>query len=441
MKRTIGMILALAVIAGIGAVVWFWDADSPVISVDGPESVGPNATLKIRVDDAGKGLRDVRIIVQQEDNEHTVAEESFPMHWRPWERSESTRTVTISDWKGLGLTQGPFTITVQAEDQPNLWLLSRTSELKLDRKYDSHPPRFAVISRQHYLRQGGSEVVLYHVDEPGRSGVRIGDNEFVGYPVPGKSDGTMVCIFALAYDQSTDLPVQLWAEDEAGNQSETRVPCKTFPQQFRHRKLNISENFIAMVTPEIFSRTESVQATGDPLKDFLAVNRDLRVLNNQQISEITRQPSPELYWKEPFLQLTNSKVEAVFADHRSYYFKGEKVDEQVHLGFDLASLAQADVEASNAGRVVWADYLGIYGNAVILDHGLGLFSLYGHLSSIGVQKDQIVGRGETLGRTGQTGLAGGDHLHFSMLVQGVQVNPVEWWDPAWIENHFLSKVR
>ncbi len=441
MKRTIGMILALAVLAGIGAVVWFWDADSPVITVDGPESIGPNATLQIHVEDTGKGLRGVQITVRQQDNEHTVDQESFPFDWWPWERSESARAASISDWKGLGLNQGPFTITIRAEDQPNLWLLSRTSELKLDRVYDSHPPRLEVISGQHYLRQGGSEVVLYRVDEPGKSGVRVGDNEFVGYPVPGKSDGMMVCIFALGYDQSTDLPAQLWATDQAGNRSETRVPCKTFAQQFRHRNLNISETFVATVTPEIFSRSDSVQATGDPLKDFLAINRDLRVLNNRQISDITREPSPELYWKEPFLQLTNSKVEAVFADHRSYYFKGEKVDEQVHLGYDLASLAQADVEASNAGRIVWADYLGIYGNAVIVDHGLGLFSLYGHLSSIAVQNDQMVGRGETLGRTGQTGLAGGDHLHFSMLVQGVQVNPVEWWDPSWVENHFLSKVR
>ena len=99
------------------------------------------------------------------------------------------------------------------------------------------------------------------------------------------------------------------------------------------------------------------------------------------------------------------------------------------------------MEASNAGRIVYADYLGIYGNTVIIDHGMGLYSLYGHLSAIDVAKEQMVNRGQSLGHTGQTGLAGGDHLHFSMIVQGIQVNPVEWWDPAWVENHFLSKER
>jgi murein DD-endopeptidase MepM/ murein hydrolase activator NlpD len=139
------------------------------------------------------------------------------------------------------------------------------------------------------------------------------------------------------------------------------------------------------------------------------------------------------------LQLSNSKVESRFADHRIYVYEGDEIDRQTHLGFDLASLAQSPVEASNSGIVVFADYLGIYGNTVILDHGLGLFSLYGHLSSFDVEKGQSVSRGETLGRTGQSGLAAGDHLHFSMLVGEVQVNPLEWWDPKWVQDHVLSK--
>jgi murein DD-endopeptidase MepM/ murein hydrolase activator NlpD len=134
-------------------------------------------------------------------------------------------------------------------------------------------------------------------------------------------------------------------------------------------------------------------------------------------------------------------VESSFADHRTYYYRGEPVDEQIHFGFDLASLARSPVEASNGGNVVYAEYLGIYGNCVILDHGLGLFSLYGHLSSIDVEKGQAVARGQSLGRTGQTGLAGGDHLHYSMIVQGVQVTPLEWWDPNWVRLHVIEKLR
>ncbi|MFQ5929382.1 MAG: M23 family metallopeptidase, partial [Acidobacteriota bacterium] len=153
-----------------------------------------------------------------------------------------------------------------------------------------------------------------------------------------------------------------------------------------------------------------------------------------------RQSAGRVLWSEPFLQLSKSQVESAFADHRTYYYQGRKVDQQTHLGFDLASLAHSPVECANDGIVVFAGYLGIYGNSVLVDHGLGLLSLYGHLSSIEVQKGRWVKRGEILGRTGQTGLAAGDHLHFSLILQGVQVNPLEWWDQRWVREHVLAKL-
>jgi len=68
---------------------------------------------------------------------------------------------------------------------------------------------------------------------------------------------------------------------------------------------------------------------------------------------------------------------------------------------------------------------------VILDHGLGVFSMYSHLSQIEVKTGDKVAKGATVGRTGATGLARGDHLHFAMILQGDFVDPVEWWDPHW----------
>jgi murein DD-endopeptidase MepM/ murein hydrolase activator NlpD len=77
---------------------------------------------------------------------------------------------------------------------------------------------------------------------------------------------------------------------------------------------------------------------------------------------------------------------------------------------------------------------------VVLDHGCGLMSLYAHMSSIGVEEGQQVSRGDVLGRSGETGRAGGDHLHYSMLVHGVQVDPLEWWDGRWIRDHVAAKL-
>jgi murein DD-endopeptidase MepM/ murein hydrolase activator NlpD len=131
---------------------------------------------------------------------------------------------------------------------------------------------------------------------------------------------------------------------------------------------------------------------------------------------------------------------SAFADQRTYLYQGREVDRQTHLGFDLAAVARTPVPAPNTGVVRLARYFGIYGNAVVLDHGLGLMTLCAHLSSLEVQQGQTVERGQTLGRTGATGLAGGDHLHFTTLVRGLPVNPIEWWDGKWIRDRITSKL-
>jgi len=120
--------------------------------------------------------------------------------------------------------------------------------------------------------------------------------------------------------------------------------------------------------------------------------------------------------------------------------KGKIVDEQDHLGMDLASLRHAEVLSLNSGEVVYTGELGIYGLTVIIDHGLGLQSMYAHLSEIAVDKGQPVEKAEIIGRTGTTGLAFGDHLHFAMVMGGLAVTPVEWWDKSWIQDNITGRM-
>ena len=154
------------------------------------------------------------------------------------------------------------------------------------------------------------------------------------------------------------------------------------------------------------------------------------------------QTAPELLWRGTvFHPFTNSSAESAFADQRTYVYQGKVVDHQVHLGFDLASFAGTPIVAANRGKVLFADELGIYGNCVIVDHGYGVQSLYAHLSSMDVKPGDLVEKEQPIGRSGMTGLAGGDHLHFTMLVNGQMVNPIEWWDAHWIEDRILRKIK
>jgi murein DD-endopeptidase MepM/ murein hydrolase activator NlpD len=197
------------------------------------------------------------------------------------------------------------------------------------------------------------------------------------------------------------------------------------------------------VVPLIVANTPGLEAdiaSADPLDAFLYVNGPLRQRNNATIATYAEQTAPEMLWSDAFQALGNASVEARFADYRTYLVGGDEVDQQVHLGFDLAVTAQVPITSAHRGRVVHAGYLGIYGNCVIVDHGLGVQSLYAHLSSIDAAVGDVVEKGQTVGRSGQTGLAGGDHLHFTMLVGGQQVNPIEWWDPQWMQDRVLRKI-
>jgi murein DD-endopeptidase MepM/ murein hydrolase activator NlpD len=187
-------------------------------------------------------------------------------------------------------------------------------------------------------------------------------------------------------------------------------------------------------------QTPDIQDRGNPLDNYLAINRDLRQKDAEALKQLAKQSRPELLWSRPFLSLRNGKVMAGYADYRSYSYHGRIVDHQTHLGYDLAVTRHAPVPAANDGVVLMAKYFGIYGNAVVIDHGCGVMSLYGHLSSISASAGQKVARGDIIGLTGETGLAGGDHLHFAIILGGLTVNPVEWWDGHWINDRIARKL-
>jgi len=174
---------------------------------------------------------------------------------------------------------------------------------------------------------------------------------------------------------------------------------------------------------------------------FVKINNEMRRANNQTLADLRFKSEARFLWSQPFLRQPHAQAESGFADLRNYIYQGKKIDQQVHLGYDLAVTQHVGVEASNDGRVVYAAPLGIYGNCIVVDHGYGLQTIYGHLSQIAVQVGDMVKRGQVMGASGQTGMAGGDHIHFSMQLEGVQIDPKEWWDAHWIKDHIAKRVE
>ena len=433
------IVLALAAAGAIFVGFRVLFAPRPQISLGAPfDLVGRNRPLVVDVKDRA-GLKWLRASVTQGDQEQVIAEETYD----PPRHEAQIKWSPAQDPK-VRLKDGPGTLKVTARNVSwGGFFKGRTATLTKSFTARLVPPRIEVLSRQHYVNQGGCDMIVYKVTPAeAESGVVVGPVFFKGFPLPGAADPAVrFATFALPYDVDPATPMRVRARDEAQNESLASFWVKVFPRTFRTRDIEVNDAFLNKVVPEIMSQTPSITDQGDLLKNFLAINRDLRQANNQAVVELAAKSRPEFLWKEPFVQAANSQVEAAFADHRTYRYQGREIDRQDHLGYDLATVARAPVAASNDGLVLMAQYFGIYGNTIAIDHGYGLLSLYGHLSAFNVKEGDAVKRGQTIAQSGETGLAGGDHVHFSMILQGTQVDAREWWDPHWIRDRIQSKLE
>jgi murein DD-endopeptidase MepM/ murein hydrolase activator NlpD len=448
-------LLAVLLVGLVGlGLVWFLAgrAAGPTITLASPTSViGQKTPLTFDVYAPDGALSDLSVRLEQGGQAAALGTLAAPQALKLTRAADRVSVAgEIGRQVAPGLKTGTATLVVEAT-RPVLFGLRRTTSiLRKDLQVRLTPPTLAVLSQFHFINQGGAEVVVYQVnpaDVP--SGVRVGEREFPGLPasgagIPNAPPGLRVAFFPFVFNESPATQVSLWARDEAGNQARASVDSKVTPKQFRKSTIPLDDAFLQKVVPSILQNTPDLKVTdaNDLLASYLTINRDLRRQNNDTIRTIgLTKSAKEILWRGPFRQMMNSAVEAGFADERTYTYQDKAVDKQTHLGFDLASLQNAPIQAANRGVVVFAGFLGIYGNCVIVDHGMGLQSLYGHLSSIGVQEGQAVEMNAELGRSGQTGLAGGDHLHFTMVLHGEFVNPVDWWSSQWIEDRVMRKLR
>jgi murein DD-endopeptidase MepM/ murein hydrolase activator NlpD len=447
-------LLLIALLAVGGAFVYAGRMPGPQIQINKPEKfVGLSAPLEVVVQAPGAHVEDLQITLEQ--NGKQVLLYSLADAKGAQVRQDGADRMLIT--RDIGkqaipeLQSGNAKILVTAARKVVYGIRTVRSSASHDVRVRLERPRVSIVSTHHYINHGGSELVVYRATpDDVASGVLVGNVEYPGFPasaigldgVKVNDPALRVAFFALLHDQDLNTPIRLFARDEAGNTARADFDFRVFPKPFKRSRIELDDKFLGRVVPAILEGTTEVRPEGDPITKFLVINGELRRKNNEKIASFAAQTKPELLWRGVvFHPFTNTAVESAFADHRTYVYKGKDVDQQIHLGFDLASFAGTPIVSANRGVVVFADELGIYGNTVIIDHGLGVQSLYAHLSSIDVKSGQAVEKEQQIGRSGMTGLAGGDHLHFTMLVHGKMVNPVEWWDSHWIEDRILRKLR
>jgi murein DD-endopeptidase MepM/ murein hydrolase activator NlpD len=454
MRALLKFLLILLVLAAVvvgGAWLWAGRMEGPTIELRQPgQFIGQATPLELVIEAPGGQFSRVEVAVEQNGQTHEVFTLDQPSEGSV--RQESADRLFVMRQVGKRdvpeLQEGPARIVVRAARPVVYGLRQAESEVTRDVQVRLQPPRVAVLSTFHFINHGGAELVVYRATPPDvESGVRVGDLTYPGFPAAGAGinadASTRVAFFALAHEQDLNTPISLYARDGAGNEATTPLDHRPFPKPFRRSRIVIDDRFLQRIVPSVAGANPEMNlstAPGDLIESFVKINRDMRQQNAETIRQLAAKTTPQMLWKDAFQPLGNASVEAAFADNRTYIYQGNEIDRQVHLGFDLAVTQRIPVLAANNGVVLYADNLGIYGNCVIVDHGLGVQSLYAHLSSMDVKPGDQVTKGQALGRSGMTGLAAGDHLHFTMLVNGTAVNPVEWWDTKWMQDRVFRKI-
>lgn len=309
---------------------------------------------------------------------------------------------------------------------------------------DKRSPKVDVISNSYMIKQGGSAILVAMIDDENIKDFYVsfnGEETFELFPF--HKNNFYISIITWPIDINEFKGVNIIALDKAGNKTMTKVPY--YIQSFKPKidNLKISDDFVYSVSQNVLELSQ--MEVPDRVQDiFVKANKDLRAKNLQTMRDVTRKNmvnNDVPFEVKTFVRLKNAATFAMFGERRHYFYNDEKIDEAWHLGMDWASVKRADIIVTNPGKVIFKDYLGIYGESLIVDHGFGLASLYAHTSSQSVEVGDFVTRGQHIANTGATGAVFGDHLHFGILVQGIEANPNEWLDANWMKLNLTDTIN
>jgi murein DD-endopeptidase MepM/ murein hydrolase activator NlpD len=429
--KNVAIFSSIMLVAVIGTILfYFLGTPAPTVSIS-PETglVGDTRDLTLKLDAQGGLLKKLTVSAVQADRTVTVLSKDYP--------PGGHQAAEIFNLAKAGLKEGAFTLQISATGSAPRFGADRTASKSHSFTLESKPLVVSVVSAAHNIIQGGAGLVVYTVSKDvEKTGVVFGDQFYPGYRQEGNY---YACLFPFPYNMEPGkyMP-RVMAVDRSGSERQAGINYHLIAKAFSTDRINLTDTFIDKIAAEFKGKFPQA---GTPLEIFLKANRDQRQQDLKLISDYGRKSSPVPLWQGAFLRMPNAAPLGGFAQSRTYIYQGKEIDRQTHLGFDLASLAHADVPAANRGKVVFAGDFGIYGQCVIIDHGLGLQTLYGHLSQIGVKAGDMVESGQKIGNTGATGMAGGDHLHFEMAISGQSVNPIEWWDAHWIKDNLTGKLE
>lgn len=437
----IGWIAVAVVLSALGFMGFspLFERDEPKVTISQEGYWNFKDPIHVNVEDVS-GLKSYKATITTPHDEWVVVDENT-------KSSDVKKVFDILPPKGVRRVEATSVVLkIEATDN-SLWglFMGNTYKEEFTLVIDQHQPILSIIANSYKIQKGGSAIVIFKAEDPHMESLKIVTNFGKTFTAqPFMKEGYYASLVAWPV-QSMSFSATVVARDRAGNEVRSAIPLRLKDHAYRVSNIELSDQFLDGKIAELANIYEQTTGVDDRLEQFSIINEKVRNDNEKIIHEITSKVSTTLvtdFQPIPFYPLVNGQKVADFGDHRIYSFKGkENLSNAYHMGLDLASVHMGSIIASNSGKVVFAKENGIYGNLPIIDHGFGLYSLYGHCSELNVQEGDTVGAGQQIAKTGLSGYAMGDHLHFGILVQGIEVRPEEWMDSKWIADNITSVIE
>jgi len=441
-SKLVGGFLLVVLLAGAGYIYTAPEFEREAPSVQSSDNIYWNRTdpLKLQLSD-NVGLNHFELILSDGVKSLIVGQGDLEK-----DTKEQTLLVKYPKSKILDPKATNLRLQVSVNDS-SLWnfFQGNTTVKTIEIKVDYKRPNVNVLANSYSITQGGSALVVFQAYDDNLDAlyVQAGDKKFKAQPY--KKEGYYAALIAWPFNKK-DFNAKIIATDTAHNKRVTDIPFYLKNRNYKVSWIKAKDKFIDGKITDLASSDPDYAGIDDKLEKLRAINETMRLKNEDLIHKLSENLDSTLLdrWKvQKFYPLKNGAKVASYGDERHYYYdtKDNEVSQSYHVGYDLASTKMAAIKTSNPGKVVYADENGIYGNMPMIDHGLGLYSLYGHCSQLLVKEGEEVKSGQAIAKTGVSGLALGDHLHFGMLVQGIEVRPVEWFDGKWIKTNIDDVFR
>ncbi len=436
----LGLTVILFMIAG-ALYIYFsatFERELPKITLENNGFWNLKEPLNLSISD-DSGLKEYKVILKTKEGE-TDLEYEKPI------TVEKLLNITIKPPRSTYITKDKeIELIVTAIDRSKWNFLKGNSAIEIVKlKIDNKKPQLNIIGNSYKISRGGSALVIFKVTDENLESVFIeSESEKIFKAVPFYKENYYISLIAWSILEK-NFKATIVTKDKAGNIAKSYIPYYLQNKDYRLSKINLKENFLKGKIADLAEEFEETQGVENSLERFKIINENIRAKNERLIHEVTSEVPSEMisdFKVNSLYPLKNGQVVAHFGDHRKYYYDGNFISEAYHVGIDMASHSMASIVSNNSGKVVYTDYNGLYGNMPIISHGLGLYTLYGHCSSVDIARGDLVSSNSPIAKTGKSGYAMGDHLHFGVLVQGVEVRPQEWMDKKWIQLNIYDIIK